>query len=67
MNPAFTLSINPARSSRSGSVPSTPISANTARGCKKFPTRFFPSGRFTPTLPPTLESTCAKNVVGTCT
>jgi len=24
-------------------------------------------GRFTPVLPPTLESTCARKVVGTCT
>ena len=46
---------------------SVATSANTAIGWWNAPTRFLPSGRFTPVLPPIAASTFASSVVGTCT
>ena len=43
------------------------MSQSTASGCQKAPTRFLPSGRFTPVLPPIAASTMPRSVVGTCT
>jgi hypothetical protein len=65
--PYLMTSARPARSSRGGSVRSTPVSAMTARGGWKAPTRFLPCGMSTAVLPPTEESTIASNVVGICT
>ena len=43
------------------------MSQRTAAGCQKAPTRFLPSGRLTPVLPPMAASTWPSRVVGTCT
>ena len=43
------------------------VSAKTAVGWWKLPTRFLPAARLIPVLPPTELSTCASSVVGTCT
>ena len=53
--------------SRGGRVARTSVSQSTAEGCQKAPTRFLPSGRFTPVLPPMAASTWPSSVVGTCT
>ena len=50
----------PERSSRGGSVARASRSQSTALGCQYAPTRFLPSGRFTPVLPPTAASTMAE-------
>ena len=61
MMPDFTLSIRPARSSRSEQrAEDADIGEARRAGWWKLPTRFLPSGRLTPTLPPTLESTWAR-------
>ena len=65
--PYLTTSASPARSSRSGRVRRVAVSAITARGGWKAPTRFLPAGRSTAVLPPTEESTIASRVVGNCT
>ena len=44
------ISPRPEAHSRGGRVASTSVSHSTALGCQKAPTRFFPSGRFTPGL-----------------
>ena len=67
MAAAFTTSASPARNSRSGSVARVSMSATTATGWWKAPTRFLPSARSTAVLPPTEESTIASRVVGSCT
>ena len=67
MAPYLITSARPARSSRAGSVASASVSANTARGGWKAPTRFLPCGISTAVLPPTDESTIDSSVVGTCT
>ena len=43
------------------------MSHSTADGCQKAPTRFLPSGRLTPVLPPMAASTWPSRVVGTWT
>src|SRR3954468_19053815 len=43
------------------------MSASTIRGWWKAPTRFLPSERLIPVLPPTELSTWASRLVGTCT
>ncbi len=43
------------------------MSQSTAAGCQNAPTRFFPSGRFTPVFPPTAASTWARSDVATFT
>ena len=43
------------------------MSASTRHGSWNAPTRFLPWGRSIAVLPPTLLSTCASKVVGTCT
>ncbi len=63
--PYLITSASPAASSRSGRVSRVDVSAITASGWWKAPIMFFPSGWFTPVLPPTDESTWARSVVGT--
>ena len=58
ITPYFTTSYSPARNSRRGSVRSTSGSHTTIDGAWNEPTRFLPSGRLTPTLPPMALSTC---------
>ncbi len=41
------------------------VSHTTARGCQNEPTRFFPSGRLTPVLPPTAASIMPSSEVDT--
>src|SRR3546814_11184022 len=65
--PYLITSAKPARSSRAGSVASAAVSAITATGGWKAPTRFLPCGRSTAVLPPTEESTIASSVDGSCT
>ena len=43
------------------------MSQKTPSGCQKEPTRFLPSGRLTPVLPPMAASTWPSSVVGTLT
>lgn len=50
-----------------GSVDRTSVSHKTAIGCQIEPTRFLPSGMFTPVLPPMAASTWANSVVATFT
>src|ERR671919_367946 len=61
------ISPSPDRRSRSGSVARESVSHRTADGCQNAPTRFLPSGRLTPVLPPMAASTMPRSVVGTCT
>ncbi len=61
------ISPNPLRRSRSGNVSSAVRSQSTAAGCQNAPTRFLPSGRLTPVLPPMAASTMPRSVVGTWT
>jgi hypothetical protein len=63
----FDISPSPHRVSRSGSVASASRSQMTPEGCQNAPTRFLPSGRLTPVLPPIAASTMPSNVVETCT
>ena len=65
VRPYFATSASPERNSRSDRVRSVSTSATTSRGCENVPTRFLPSGRLTPVLPPIAASTCASSVVGT--
>ena len=46
---------------------STSVSQMTPLGCQNAPTRFLPSGRLTPVLPPMAASTWASRVVATFT
>lgn len=43
------------------------MSHSTAAGCQNAPTRFLPSGRLAPVLPPIAASIWPNRVVGTCT
>ena len=61
------ISPRPDAHSRGGRVASTSVSQSTALGCQNAPTRFFPSGRLTPVLPPMAASTWASSVVATFT
>ncbi len=61
----LTASPSAARSWRSGRVRRASTSMMTADGWWKAPTRFLPSGRSTPVLPPIAESIWATSVVGT--
>ena len=61
----LTASPSAARIWRSGSVRSISMSMMTALGWWNAPTRFLPSGRSTPVLPPIDESIWATSVVGT--
>ncbi len=63
----FAISPSPQRVSRSGSVASASRSQITPDGCQNAPTRFLPSGRLTPVLPPIAASTMPSSVVDTCT
>ena len=65
--PYLTTSARPARSSRAGRLRRVVVSAITARGGWKAPTRFLPWAMSTAVLPPTEESTIASRVVGSCT
>ncbi len=47
------------------SVVRVSVSQSTALGCQNAPTRFFPSGRFTPVFPPMAASTWPNSVVAT--
>ena len=60
-------SAKPAARSRLGNDARVATSIDTRRGWWKDPTRFLPSGRLTPVLPPTLASTIESTVVGICT
>jgi hypothetical protein len=57
----------PQAHSRGGNESRVSVSHRTAPGCQKAPIRFFPSGRFTPVLPPMAASTWPSKVVGTFT
>ena len=57
----------PQRNSRVESVSRASRSQTTPCGCQNAPTRFLPSGRFTPVLPPIAASTIARSVVATWT
>ena len=59
------ISPRPQAHSRGGSDDSVSVSQSTALGCQKAPTRFLPSGRFTPVLPPMAASTWASSEVAT--
>src|SRR5690606_32782760 len=65
--PYLITSAYPAPISRGGSVASVSRSATTRLGWWNAPTRFLPAAALIAVLPPTLESTCASNVVGSCT
>mmetsp|Transcript_56720 Transcript_56720/g.130414 ORF Transcript_56720/g.130414 Transcript_56720/m.130414 type:complete len:246 (-) Transcript_56720:258-995(-) len=65
--PILIDSDKPFLTSRLGKVLITSVSANTATGCQNAPMRFLPAGASMPVLPPMLESTIARTVVGTCT
>ncbi len=67
ITPCLTTSAMPERSSASGRVCSVSRSANTRRGGWNAPTRFFPSGRSKPVLPPMEASIIASRVVGRLT
>ena len=67
MHPALMASAMPSEKYRPGRVESTPVSHSTKEGCQKAPTRFFPTSRSTPVLPPTELSTWASREVGICT
>ncbi len=67
MSAYFATSPRPDRYSRSGRVASVVVSASTPAGWWNAPTRFLPSGRLTPVLPPIAASTIARSVVGACT
>ena len=67
IRPALRISAYPACNSRRGRVASAAVSASTMRGWWKAPSRFLPKSVLMPVLPPTLESTWANSVVGTCT
>ena len=60
----LTTSAQPARTSDRNMVLSRRQSLTTSLGGWKAPTRFLPSGWFTPVLPPSALSTCATTVVG---
>ena len=61
------ISPRPQAHSRGGSVASVSVSHSTAAGCQNAPTRFLPSGRLTPVLPPMAASTWASSEVATFT
>ena len=61
------ISPSPERRSRGGSVARASVSQITPIGCQNAPTRFLPSGRLTPVLPPMAASTIASSDVATCT
>src|SRR5690606_25716294 len=65
--PYLITSAYPAPISRGGSVASVSRSASTRLGWWNAPTRFLPAAALIAVLPPTLESTCASSVVGSCT
>ena len=65
MQPYLMTSPMPSRKKRSGKVARVSGSVRTASGWWKAPTRFLPTGRSTPVLPPTLASTWESSVVGT--
>ena len=66
-NAYLAISPRPDAHSRGGRVDSTSVSHRTALGCQNAPTRFFPSGRLTPVLPPMAASTWPSRVVATFT
>ena len=67
MHPALTASAMPSEKYRPGRVERVPMSQSTREGCQKAPTRFLPTSRSTPVLPPTELSTWASREVGICT
>ncbi len=61
------ISPRPQAHSRGGRDDRVSVSHSTALGCQNAPTRFLPSGRLTPVLPPMAASTWASSEVATFT